>query len=409
MKKILLIAVLTLMPSFANAGLLSDNTYIAANCNVSQSGALASYCNGTTYCNTSSATSLPHYDTTYGVFMYCTVKTLTFDGETSKVLLCFKDQYQCLGVRACNSDYHGTKPTFSEDTIVALGWSSISNPSTGYYVTANIENIAQFSCCYSTSGYTEKSLPSTCSSSANKVAWFKPNSCTSSGTETTTSTGQYLTCKAGYYTGNAAASSGKYTFAATGTASNPCNNISSIGCTACPAGTFGATSGLSTSTCSGKCAIGSYTNTTAQTTCIACQNGKTTSAAGQTSCNANCSSYITYANAWNTATWNSGNTVSSKCSLKNCKAGSRMIQSNSSPGCIPCAAGTYMASSAHTNTACTTCPKHTSNSGTTVSGTTSSTASTAVTQCYLTTNSGATWSDTTGEYDCPTENAPYTN
>ena len=112
MKKILLIAVLTLIPSFANAGLISDNTYIAADCDVSQSGVLASYCNGTTYCNTSSATDLPHYsnNSQYKVFQYCTVKTLTMDGDTSKVLLCFKDQNQCYGVRACDSDYHGQHP-----------------------------------------------------------------------------------------------------------------------------------------------------------------------------------------------------------------------------------------------------------------------------------------------------------
>lgn len=234
MKKILLIAVLTLMPSFANAGLLSDNTYIAADCDVSQSGVLASYCNGTTYCNTSSATDLPHYDTSYGVFAYCTVKTLTMDGDTSKVLLCFKDQNQCYGVRACDSDYHGQQPELSEAAIAALGWGGVSNPRTGYYITANIENIAQFTCCYSTSGYTEKSLPSTCSSSANKVAWFEPNSCTASGTETTITTGQYLTCKTGYYAAALAASSGKYIITATGNEANPCYNISKIGCTACP-------------------------------------------------------------------------------------------------------------------------------------------------------------------------------
>ena len=182
------------------------------------------------------------------------------------------------------------------------------------------------------------------------------------------------------------------------------SSSSSITCDLCPAGTFGATSGLSTSTCSGKCAKGSYTSTAGQTACTACQNGTTTSAAGQTSCDATCANYG-YVNAWNTATWNSGNTMTNLCSAKNCKAGMR----KSSTTCAPCAAGTYMASSAHTNTACTTCPRHTSNDGSGVGGTTLYAGSTSVTECYLTANSGATWSDTTGEYDCPTENASYTN
>ena len=223
-------------------------------------------------------------------------------------------------------------------------------------------------------------------------------SCKSVGaTATQSGANAKLRCIAGYYDASGAGVIG-------GT------SASDITCTACPAGTYGAEPGLGSSTCSGKCVKGSYTSTTAQTACIACQNGKTTSAAGATSCNANCSSYVAYANSWKTASWSSSNAMSNLCSLNNCKAGSYRLASTTTPGCVPCAVGKYMASSAHNNTSCTSCPSHTSNDGSTKTGTTSSTGSDSATDCFLTANSGATWKDSAGnQYDCPTVNASYSN
>ena len=116
---------------------------------------------------------------------------------------------------------------------------------------------------------------------------------------------------------------------------------SSLTCTVCPAGSF-CPAGATESTL---CAAGSYTDTTGQSACTACQNGVTnagTSASTQQSCGTTCSNA---ANArtdnnsltWQTATW-TNNSVTNACTLKN-------------TGCK----GTYY----YNNNNCTACPNAT--------------------------------------------------
>ena len=83
-------------------------------------------------------------------------------------------------------------------------------------------------------------------------------------------------------------------------------------CKDCPAGQYQPNEGKSDCI---KCVQGSYSGTRA-TKCIAC-TGTTTSSTGQSSCNANCSNRDHVA-SWNTATWNTNNTVSNLCSIKSC-------------------------------------------------------------------------------------------
>ena len=87
------------------------------------------------------------------------------------------------------------------------------------------------------------------------------------------------------------------------------------GITACKAGTFSAAGATSCT----PCATGSYNNVDASTKCVACP-GKTTSGAGQTNCTVNCSNAANVAK-WNTATWNSNNTVTNLCNINACNSG----------------------------------------------------------------------------------------
>ncbi len=133
----------------------------------------------------------------------------------------------------------------------------------------------------------------------------------------------------------------------------PANSVTCVDCTAgnyCPGGTFtfnennaqGINICPAGSFCPAVvanhtlCAIGSYTSTTGQSACTACQDGTTTSATGQTSCNADCAN-ATGAMAWDTATWQSNNTVSNLCVLNRCEAGYYPLVNNSGNVCALCA------------------------------------------------------------------------
>ncbi|MBP5364085.1 MAG: hypothetical protein J6Y49_01915, partial [Alphaproteobacteria bacterium] len=158
-----------------------------------------------------------------------------------------------------------------------------------------------------------------------------------------------------------------------------------------------------------QCAIGSYTASAGtQTSCEVCGSGTTTSAAGQTSCNATCSNNNDYDNAWATPSWNN-NSPTGLCKITNCKSGSYYTSTNSgnTNTCTACADGSFMASNAHTTTACTLCSSLTgvSPSGGTYStgGSTGSTANTAckyvapnktITGCKTVTSQSVTYSGT---------------
>ena len=158
-----------------------------------------------------------------------------------------------------------------------------------------------------------------------------------------------------------------------------------------------------------QCAIGSYTASAGtQTSCSVCGSGTTTSAAGQTSCNATCSNNNAYDNAWATPSWNN-NSPTGLCKITNCKSGSYYTSTNSgnTNTCTACADGSFMASNAHTTTACTLCSSLTgvSPSGGTYStgGSTGSTANTAcqylapdktITGCKTVTSQSVTYSGT---------------
>ncbi|MBO7656670.1 MAG: InlB B-repeat-containing protein, partial [Alphaproteobacteria bacterium] len=133
----------------------------------------------------------------------------------------------------------------------------------------------------------------------------------------------------------------------------PANSVTCVDCTAgnyCPGGTFtfnennaqGINICPAGSFCPAVvanhtlCAIGSYTSTTGQSVCVACQDGTTTSATGQTSCDADCAN-ATGAMAWDTATWQSNNTVSNLCVLNRCEAGYYPLVNNSGNVCALCA------------------------------------------------------------------------
>ena len=95
------------------------------------------------------------------------------------------------------------------------------------------------------------------------------------------------------------------------------------------------------------CAVGSYTATTGQSVCVACQEGTTTSATGQTSCNADCPN-ATGARGWETAVWNINNTVTNACTLNACEGDYYPVINNSGNACELCADfadGTYPHSS----------------------------------------------------------------
>ncbi len=56
------------------------------------------------------------------------------------------------------------------------------------------------------------------------------------------------------------------------------------------------------------------------TECIACNNGKTNTSNGSSLCNTNCSNNANV-KEWETAVWNSNNTVSNNCKVKSCNSG----------------------------------------------------------------------------------------
>lgn len=105
-------------------------------------------------------------------------------------------------------------------------------------------------------------------------------------------------------------------------------------CASCPAGSFcigGTYTKGNSDQGIAKCAVGSYTDTTGQSTCKACQpsgetgRSGTTNGEGQTSCNANCGK--TGVATWNAASW-SNNNVSGRCSINTCATNYSLINGN---------------------------------------------------------------------------------
>ena len=86
------------------------------------------------------------------------------------------------------------------------------------------------------------------------------------------------------------------------------------------------------------CGLGQYQDETGKTTCKscvkesyqweygkdkcdACQNGSTNSTNGKKTCDADCPNLTGYVKDWETATWNTNNTVSNACKIKSCATG----------------------------------------------------------------------------------------
>ncbi len=105
-------------------------------------------------------------------------------------------------------------------------------------------------------------------------------------------------------------------------------------CTICPSGSY-CPAGATSST---KCAVGSYSSTTGQHECVACQDGKTTSGTGQTSCNATCSN-ASGVSDWETASWTTSNTMTNLCTIA-ATAGCSANYYKSSNSCLTCSSGT---------------------------------------------------------------------
>ncbi len=404
MKKFLILFMIT--PLTLHAGLTSDNTLILADCNASQTNStVKSYCNGTTYCVTSSATMLPHTsNTSYKVFQYCTVKSITVDAITHKLLLCFKDENQCYGMRSCNSGYKGTTPTLNATNSVGLVGAGITNVNTNYWCTYSISNINQFKCCYTTSGHASPTKPSAMATS--NASYYAALTCSTTGTTTNTGANSYVSCDAGYYS-----ATGKASVTIASASTNPANVVGQLSCTACPAGYYGATSGLTTSTCSGKCASGKY-STGGATSCSTCTNKPTNSA--YTSATGNTSS----ACPWTCNQGYYGSSANNNTSCANCGAGYYCTGGTNKTKCPAgtdgsgtnnkgnvcngkCPVGKY---SGEGNTGCIACPSP-ENGGT---ATTSATGSTSATNCYVAATSSG-WKDANNNtYEC-TVNATYSN
>ena len=248
-------------------------------------------------------------------------------------------------------------------TAAANTASSCTTADSGYYVETTGAT-SQKSCSSLNAFYTAsdsgRDANTDCYGSTTAGNWIK-----------TTKSGQ-VTCDAGGY----CPGSVKVYYNSTG------------GRTACSAGTYNASTGSSASSACVACALGSYSSGTGNTACTACQSGKTTSGAGKTSCDATCANNNDYDNAWATASW-SANTMTNLCTISNCKAGSKYSSAagtNYTASCTACSAGTYMSSSAHTNTTCTSASK-----GYYVSGT----GATAQSSC-----TDATYQDATGQTSC---------
>ncbi|MBR3782465.1 MAG: hypothetical protein IKL14_03710, partial [Alphaproteobacteria bacterium] len=236
-----------------------------------------------------------------------------------------------------------------------------------------------------------------CNTGTYEESWGA-NACTTLGSFYTTSaegatasSSCYGTTTAGNYV--ATATSGETTCAAGGycPGSVKVNYNSTGGRTPCGAGKYNASTGSSAASACVACAIGSYAVGTGNTVCTACAAGTTTTATGHTSatCSA-CANNNDYDNSWSTPSW-SANKVTNLCKISNCKAGSKYSSAtgtNTTGSCTACAAGTYMSSSAHTNTVCTKAEL-----GYYVSGT----GKTAPTAC-----TGATYADVEGLSECKT-------
>ena len=232
------------VPLSTHAASQDDDALIAANCTESQDNAtLRNVCNDVSWCENDSssdgsktpqAMSTSQKTKIYKDHRYCTRIPFKFDDQSYTYVLCFKDKNLCNQMH-CKEGYIGTLPDISDTTLAYGMMSGVTDFNYETFYTVNVDSTSKqiFNCCSTIEldTYTSKPLPNSCYDAANyKVTWYLLNSCTDSGASTTTGQKSYLTCKTGYYTGNAAASSGKYTL----DGANPCNYISSIGCTACP-------------------------------------------------------------------------------------------------------------------------------------------------------------------------------
>ncbi len=93
------------------------------------------------------------------------------------------------------------------------------------------------------------------------------------------------------------------------------NKTKQSSCEVCVAGTF--QDQIGQTSCK-NCVAGSYSASVGQDKCEACQNGKTSNAKS-TSCDKNCSNKSNVSQ-WETATWNTNNTVSNSCKIKACNS-----------------------------------------------------------------------------------------
>ena len=150
----------------------------------------------------------------------------------------------------------------------------------------------------------------------------KGSYCPGDNTSTPCPTGQYQNetakttckdCQAGTYSGQvgsetcAVCSPGEYQ-----------DKPKQSSCIKCPAGTYQNETGK---TSCKNCVAEAYSEEGLDR-CIACLNGKTSSAKSS-SCNLTCSNSSNVL-AWETATWNTNNTVSNACKIKTCKSGYKL-------------------------------------------------------------------------------------
>ena len=116
----------------------------------------------------------------------------------------------------------------------------------------------------------------------------------------------------------------------------------------CVAGTFQDQTGQ---TSCKNCVAGSYSASAGQDNCEACRRGNTSNAKS-TSCDENCSNKSNVSQ-WETATWNTNNTVSNSCKIKACNSNYKIENNKCVPKIVNCPAGYYIAAN---TTECIKCP-----------------------------------------------------
>ncbi len=304
--------------------------YIAAVCRNGNSGAIQSYCNGTYKCALTSGREPLH-----STYKYCTPVDV---GEIDSIdghdiyLLCFNTLSLCENIQGgCASTYKATKPT-----------GNIINGSIQVGSIGTLSNYNQLECCAGNGTYGTECQGTLINTTAYSTAVVQvgPAWCRTNGTCAIETGKVTYKCNAGYYsTKNMSEYSGN---------ENPRDIASIMGCTQCPAGTFGKDVGLTSSTCNGKCESGTY-STSGATSCSTCNpppnNAQFTNSTG-----------------------------------------------NTSPDCpFQCKIGYYG------TTSCSQCPSP-DNGGTATTGTA---GATSIQSCYVAGVSTG-WSDTYGQYKCNT-------